>query len=144
MKRLLVVACVCMFVTSHLGCSPSSKPAPISTTAVVKEAVPGRIEITDASVKIDQENVARIQVKYKFVEGAPTKFYQCLFTFPGTEKTALKPLESWEMKPEGIIVTGTEAGEHKLDEFTVQFSEADSPDQGFHPNSELFKGKVSR
>lgn len=142
MRMVLWLSCgFALFSLS--ACKPSvpgnSAPA---TTAVVKEAVPGKIEITAVDTSL-QESAIRFKVQYKFVEGAPTKYYMCTFEFPGTDKKGLKQLDAWEMKPEGVIVAGVDFGAEKLTDFTVRLAEADSPDQGFRDNSNVFSGKLS-
>ena len=140
MKLLFVGALCCMN-----ACRPnanSAAPAANSATAVVKESVPGKIEITGADVTM-LEDSARFKVQYKFVEGSPSKYYMCTFEFPGTDKKGLKPLDAWEMKPEGFIVAGIELGPEKLTEFTVHLAEADSPDQGYRDNSNVYSGKIN-
>ena len=131
---------VCGFAVT--ACKPNGASAPAATTtAVVKDAVPGKIEISAVDLTM-LEDSARFKVHYKFLEGSPSKYYMCTFEFPGTTKKGLKPLDAWEMKPEGVIVAGVELGPEKLTEFTVHLAEADSPDAGYRDNSNVFAGKI--
>lgn len=141
MRTFLTILCaICL--TSMTACKPkdTGSSTPVATAVVVK-SVPGKIEISSADVTM-LEDSARFKVHYKFLEGGPSKYYMCTFEFPGTQKKGLKPLDAWEMKPEGDIVAGVELGEESLTEFTVRLAEADSPDQGYRDNSNIYSGKI--
>jgi len=138
MRALLMLLCASGLV-GITACKPNA-PAAVAKTEV-KESVPGKIEITGVDANVLEDTV-RFKVQYKFLEGAPTKYYMCTFEFPGTTKKGLKPLDAWEMKPEGTIIAGVEVGSEKLTEFTVRLAETDSPDQGYRDNSNVFTGKL--
>ncbi len=73
MRVLLVLLCLSS-VSVATGCKPQpASPSGTVTTAVVKESVPGKIEITSVDANL-LEDVVRFKVHYKFVEGARPGF----------------------------------------------------------------------
>ena len=45
----------------------------------------------------------RFEVAYKFTKGVAGKYYMCELSFPEAKKQRVKPMEWWELKPEGVI-----------------------------------------
>lgn len=123
-----------------LGCGKKAEPPKAAQSTEVTHE-PGVIEIRKVDVAVSDEQVATFRIHYKFTSGKPNKFYMCNLVFPGNEKKGMKPLDAWEMKPEGNVLTRLEIDD-SINEFTIQFSEADSPDKGYTANSNTFAGKV--
>jgi hypothetical protein len=122
----------------------SVSPAPqavVQTTEIVP-AGPGQIELTDPKVTLEPPNLVRFQVQYKFTQGGPSKHYRCEISFPGTANQGVKQMESWELKPEGIIRDGIVLQTPPVEKFEIRVWEADSPQDGFHLISNVASGKV--
>ena len=62
--------------------------------------------------------------------------------FPGTSIAGQKPMDSWEVKPEGTIKTGLPVADIEAMSYEVTFSEADSPDRGYTIISNKFAGVI--
>ncbi|HUQ71066.1 MAG TPA: hypothetical protein VM165_16185 [Planctomycetaceae bacterium] len=132
------------------GCTPSppvpgpaETPAPAATTStVIENAEPGVVELTSATAKYAADNIVRFEIAYKFTSGSPVKFYQCDIQFPGTTNRGFKPMEAWEVKPEGVIKTGIEVADDAVKDFSITFAEADSPDRGYKVISNTLTGEI--
>ncbi len=136
-----VKVCVVVAISTLFGCGVSTTPStPVMST--ITDSEPGIIEIGKVDVKVNDENLAEFKIHYKFTSGRPAKYYMCNILFPGSERRGLKPIEKWEMKPEGIIIAKIDLGADNLDAFTIQLEEADSPDKGYTANSNLYEGKL--
>ena len=144
-------ALVAILLAAPVGCENKSPQPPARPAAPPAATVPdasseprerGAVELVDAKATLDELNVANFEIQYRFTAGAPTKFYLCNIAFPGTEQWGVKPLESYEMSPQGVIRTGIEVGKQPVREFEITLSEADSPDQGYHLISNTLRGRV--
>ncbi|MDZ4683546.1 MAG: hypothetical protein SH850_00560 [Planctomycetaceae bacterium] len=132
------------------GCTPSptapvpaETPAPAATTStVIETAEPGVVELTNATAKYGDDNIVRFEIAYKFTSGAPVKHYQCDILFPGTNNRGIKPMDAWEVKPEGVIKTGIEVADDTVRDFSITFAEADSPDRGYKVISNTLTGVI--
>jgi hypothetical protein len=127
-----------------LGCArPAAAPgvATVATTRAVS-AEPGRIELSDPKVTFEQPNLVRFEVRYRFTQGKPDKYYLCEVSFPGTTNRAAKTMESWELKPEGVIKDGIVLATPPVTTFEIRVSEADSPQDGYKPISNVLSGPV--
>lgn len=117
--------------------TPADPAAPSDTTE------PGVVHLKTATATKDAEQIVRFQVDYEFTSGAPVKTYLCTVNFPDTEHTGLKPLEAFELQPQGSFTMGIEVGETDVDAFEITFSEADSPDRGYTVISNTLTGQLS-
>jgi hypothetical protein len=120
--NLLAIA-GCSQQESH---SARSAGPTITKTTDAGPIAPGGVELKSASAARDENNVIRFEVSYLFTSGSPVKTYLCNVTFPGSDQVGIRPLESFELKPEGTFKMGIEVGENKVDAFELTFSEADS------------------
>ena len=116
-----------------------SKPAIKSTVA---DPTPGVVEITDVKARRLADNIVSFEVAYKFTSGSPIKNYMLKLGFPGTSVGGHKPMDAWEVKPEGTIKTGLPVPDPDASAFEVTFSEADSPDRGYTVISNKFTGVI--
>jgi hypothetical protein len=132
------------FAVLVLGCGqPAAEPA--ATTVVTAEPVPaepGQIELSDPKVTLTGPDMVQFEVRYRFTKGKPVKHYLCEITFPGTPNAGTKPIEGWELKPEGVIKDGIMLTKPPVTTFEIRVSEADSPDQGYKPISNVVSGPV--
>ena len=87
-------------------------------------------------------NPVRFEVNYRFTKGKPDKYYMCEVTFPGTKNHGAKPMESWELKPEGSSRTGSCCPSLPVETFEIRVSEADSPQNGYKLISNVVSGPV--
>jgi hypothetical protein len=136
-------------VLAIAGCSPQESSSARSAGPVITKTTdagpiaPGVVELKSASATRDENNVIRFEVSYLFTSGSPVKTYLCNVTFPGSDQVGIRPLESFELKPEGTFKMGIEVGENKVDAFELTFSEADSPDRGYTVISNTLVGQVA-
>lgn len=130
---LLVVGC---------GQRASTPGTAVVQTARPVSAEPGEIELSDPKVTFEEPNLVRFEVRYRFTKGKPEKHYMCEVTFPGTTNVGAKPMESWELKPEGVIKDGIILTKPPVQTFEIRVSEADSPMDGFKLISNVLSGPV--
>jgi hypothetical protein len=137
---LLLIPLVVLFA----GCSPqAAAPGPAPGPAVQPGPTePGQIELSDPKVTFEEPNLVRFEVRYKFTKGRPEKYYMCEVTFPGTANVGAKSMESWELKPEGIIKDGIVLTKPPVETFEIRVSEADSPQDGYKLISNVASGPV--
>lgn len=143
----------CIAASCDRGSAPQkevqSKPTapaetPAATTAVVttEPAPAGVVELISATGRLNDDNIVRFEVNYRFTSGSPTKHYMCEFTFPDTNNRGFKPLDAWEVKPEGVIKTGIQVSDASVKKYSITFSEADSPQQGYKVISNTLTGEI--
>ena len=139
-RGLLLVPFALLFT----GCGPQAAapgtPAVQTTRPVSTE--PGEIELSDPKVTFVQPNLVRFEVSYRFTKGKPDKYYLCEILFPGTPNHGAKPMESWELKPEGVIEDGIVLSKPPAQTFEIRVSEADSPQNGYKTISNVVSGPV--
>lgn len=145
MSQRTMLACLAVFVVSW-GCTQSSNKPPAAgaavTRTVVEEVPPGVVELTSATAKLGDDSVVRFEIAYRFTSGLPVKNYLCEINFPGTTNRGMKPMDAWEVKPEGVIKTGIQVADHLVNEFSITFAEADSPDRGYKVISNTLTGAI--
>jgi hypothetical protein len=126
------------------GCGSKAKPGATAPTitATATKAEPGVVELSSPKVTRGENNRINFEISYKFTSGAPVKIYQLEMSFPGTNERGFKQMESWELKPEGVIKTAVEVGDPTVSKFRIVLSEADSPDRGFTRNSNELTGEL--
>ena len=103
---------------------------------------PGEIELSDPKVRLAEANTVRFEVSYRFTRGKPDKYYLCEISFPGTQNHGAKPMESWELKSEGVIKDGIVLHKPPVHTFEIRVSEADSPQNGYKKISNVVSGPV--
>jgi hypothetical protein len=128
------------------GCrrqAPAPGPAPAAVQIIPPVAAePGEIELADPKVTLAEPNIVRFQVRYRFTKGKPEKYYLCEISFPGTTNHGAKPMESWELKSEGVIKDGIVLSKPPVETFEIRVSEADSPQNGYKTISNVVRGTV--
>lgn len=126
------------------GCArraPESVATEVQTTEPVSTE-PGEIELFDPKVSLAMGNRVQFEVGYRFKKGKPSKYYMCEVSFPGTKNHASKPMESWELKPEGVIKDGIVLFQPPVEKFEIRMFEADSPQNGYKKISNVVSGPV--
>ena len=118
---------------------PTEKPA---ITATIADPTPGVVEITSAKAQRMGDNIVAFEITYKFTSGSPIKNYMLNLGFPGTTTAGHKPMDSWEVKPEGTIKTGMPVADPEAKAYEITFAEADSPDRGYRVISNKFTGEI--
>lgn len=137
---------LCLVAAGLTGCG-GSQPAGAVTekpviTAQVVDPVPGEVELTTAKAAWQPGDIVQFDIAYKFTKGSPSKHYMVNFAFPGSEAIGQRPMEAWETKPEGMIITGLPMSDHGVEKFAITFSEADSPDRGYTVISNTLTGTI--
>jgi hypothetical protein len=111
-------------------------------TAQPVSTEPGEIALSDPKVTLAAPDTVRFEVRYRFTKGKPDKYYLCEISFPGTANHGAKPMESWELKSEGVIKDGIVLSKPPVQTFEVRVSEADSPQDGYKQISNVVSGPV--
>jgi hypothetical protein len=104
--------------------------------------VPGRIELFDPKVTLVEPNLVQFEVKYRFTQGRPDKYYSFDVFFPGTNNHGVKTIDSWELKPEGVIRDGIELRHPGAKTFEIYMSETTSPQLGYKKFSNVLTGEI--
>jgi hypothetical protein len=139
-SALLWASCGVLF----LGCGSQANPAPDTDvqTAKIVSTEPGEIELFDPRVTFAEPNLVRFEVRYRFTKGKPDRYYMCDVSFPGTKNHGAKPMDSWELKSEGVIKDGIVLSMPPVETFEIRMSEAVSPDKGYKKISNVVSGPV--
>jgi hypothetical protein len=116
-------------------------PAPVPA-ARRAPPVPGEIQLSDPKVTLLEPTLVQFEVKYRFTKGQPDKYYLCDISFPGTPNHGVKPMDSWELKAEGVIRDKVALAKPPVTSFEIQMSEAWSPQDGFKKISNVVSGPV--
>lgn len=146
-NRCGLVLVTTVLTTSLSGCD-SSPTESISVknsqeiTPQVVDTSPGVVELISAKAQRQPDKIIRFEVAYKFTSGSPVKNYMLNLGFPGTTVAGNKPMDAWEVKPEGVIKTGMPVGDADAKTFELTFSEADSPDRGYKIISNTLTGDI--
>jgi hypothetical protein len=142
---LLNLALYWVAVCGLAGChAETSKPKIVTPaiTATIVDPTPGAVEIMSAKAQWKGENIVAFEIAYRFTSGSPNKNYMLNLGFPGTSIAGHKPMDSWEVKPEGTIKTGMPVADPEAKAYEVTFAEADSPDRGYTVISNKFTGEI--
>lgn len=125
------------------GCGrPASAPPTVARAVAPESSGPGEIELSDPKVTFEEPDRVRFEVRYKFTQGKPEKYYLCEISFPDTKAVRAKPMESWEMKSEGVIKDSMVMPKPPPKTFEIRVSEADSPQDGYKKISNIASGSV--
>ncbi len=147
-QTVLLNSVSCWIVIGSLvGCNteiakPKSVASARNITVTLADPTPGVVEITSVKAQRRPENIVYFEVGYKFTSGSPVKNYMLNLGFPGTSIAGHKPMDAWEVKPEGIIKTGMPVPDPSAKDYEVTFAEADSPDRGYTTISNKFAGEI--
>jgi hypothetical protein len=133
-----------LFAGLFMGCGQRALPPnPVVVHATqTGPSDPGQIELSDPKMTLQEPDRAQFEVKYRFTKGKPEKYYLCEISFPGTSNHGAKPMESWELKPEGVIRDGIVLHKLPVQTFEICVSEADSPQNGYKKISNVVRGQV--
>jgi|SRR5262245_3407346 len=125
------------------ACGDAPAPGPAAQATVPSgPSEPGEIELSDPVVTMVDAKRVRFEVKYRFTKGRPSKYYLCEIAFPGTANHGAKPMETFEMKPEGVIADRVTLSKPPVQTFEIRVSEADSPQDGYKLISNVVSGAV--
>jgi hypothetical protein len=105
-------------------------------------AGPAEVELSDPVVSFVEPNRVKFEVRYRFIQGRPSKYYLCEISFPGTANHGAKPMDRWEFKPEGVIRDRVALSQPPVQTFEIRLSEADSPQDGYKLISNVVRGPV--
>ena len=111
------------------GCGhPGTSSAPPSH-ARHASTTPSEVELSDPTVTLLEPTLVQVEVRYRFTKGQPDKYYACEVSFPGTPNHGVKMMESWELKPEGVIRDKFQLRQPGAKSFEIYLSETPSPQQ---------------
>lgn len=143
MVRLLFCG-VAWIAVSITGCSEGKSDFGDveSSATVMRPYERAEVELGEPTATFQAPDIIRVEIPYKFVVGAPVAHYGCEVKFLDPDFTGLKYLQAWELKNEGVIRDGFVIGAEPKGAFEVVFTEAESPDQGYHPISKVVTGQL--
>jgi len=124
------------------ACSPHPAAPAVTVQAKPVSTEPGEIELSEPKATLAPMNRVRIEVRYRFTKGRPDKYYLWEIAFPGTTNHAARPMDSWELKPEGVFQDTVQLNKPPVETFEIRFSEAESPQNGYKMISNVAAGKV--
>ena len=87
------------------------------------------MELSDPTVTLLEPTLVQVEVRYRFTKGQPDKYYACEVSFPGTPNHGVKMMESWELKPEGVIRDKFQLRQPGAKSFEIYLAETPSPQQ---------------
>jgi hypothetical protein len=126
------------------GCG--QKPAAPATIVVHNSEEesdgPNEIELSDPKVTLLEPTIVGFEVKYRFTQGRPNKYYRCDISFPDTPNHGVKQMDTWEMKTEGVIKDAIVLSKPPVRSFEIYVSEAVIPQDGFKKISNVVSGTV--
>jgi hypothetical protein len=129
-----------LFAACGPRASDQGSPQVLDVQTVSTE--PGEIELFEPKVTLTAPNLIQFEVGYRFTKGKPDKYYLCEIAFPGTTNHGAKPMERWELKPQGVIKDGIILSKPPVQTFEIRMSEAVSPQNGYKKNSNVVMGPV--
>ena len=143
MARLLLcgAAWLTFFISGCTGGKPDGGDVEPSA-AVLRPYVPAEVELGEPTAYFQAPDIVRVEIPYKFVAGTPVAHYGCEVKFLDSDFKGQKYLQAWELKNEGVIRDGFVIGNEPKGAFEVTFTEAESPDKGYHPISKVATGQV--
>lgn len=128
------------------GCS-DTRPSRVNIPTVAVDDggglyEPCEVALSEGKVTIPEPGVAQFVVKYKFNKAKPARFYSCDISFPGSQARAVKRMEAWQLRDEGIIVDRLAVPKEGVGNFEIVFMEAPSGMAAYKPVSNVLKGMV--
>ncbi|OWK45150.1 hypothetical protein [Fimbriiglobus ruber] len=124
------------------GCQPKGGDVPVPTVVAPVSSDPGEIELSEPKVTLVEPKLVQFEIHYKFTKGQPDKFYSCDLSFPGTSNVGVRRMESWELKPEGVIRDRIVLSKEGAKMFEIVVSESPSPREHYKKISNVAKGSV--
>jgi hypothetical protein len=105
-------------------------------------ATPSAVQLTDAKVVLLEPTVVHFEVRYRFTQGQPDKYYACDIAFPGTANHGVRLLEGWELKAEGLIQDNVQLSQPDVKTFEISMSESSSPRETYRKISNVVRGSI--
>lgn len=129
--RRLCTPCLAFFplVVLASGCGQRGAPSAPPSLARHASQTPSEVELSDPKVTLLEPKLVQVEVRYRFTKGEPDKYYSCEVSFPGTPSHGVKMMESWELKPEGVIRDKFQLQQPGAKSFEIYMSETPSPQQ---------------
>src|SRR5262245_65599291 len=84
------------------ACGDAPAPGPTAQATVPSgPSEPGEIELSDPVVSLGDAERVRFEVRYRFTNGRPSKYYLCEIGLPGTANHGSKPMEPLGVQRDG-------------------------------------------
>lgn len=100
------------------------------------------IELSDAKMAFRDPSIVTLEVKYRFTKGRPQKEYQVEIAFPGTSNAGIKPMQSHELRKEGVIKDAFRLSQPGAKSFEIVITEAPTPRDQFKKISNVATGVI--
>ncbi|MGL4555721.1 MAG: hypothetical protein ACRC33_31525 [Gemmataceae bacterium] len=127
-------------------CAAGCRPAPPPPGAAPRErpatTQPSEVELRDPKLTRVAPDRIRFEVSYRFTRGEAGKYYMCELSFPDAKAARFKPMEWWELKPEGVIRDENITGEPLGKRVEFRLTEAESQQDGYKKISNVATGDV--
>jgi hypothetical protein len=114
-------------------------PAPVARHA---SGTPSEVQLSDPDVTLLEPTLVQFEVKYRFTQGRPDKYYSCEVSFPGTPNHGVRMMEGWELKTEGVIRDKIMLSQPGAKSFAIHLSESPSPRERYKKISNVVSGQV--
>jgi hypothetical protein len=124
------------------ACGPRLAAPAVTVQANPTSTEPGEIELFEPKATLAPMNRVRVEVRYRFTKGRPDKYYLWEISFPGTTNHGAAPMDSWQLKPEGVFLDIVQLNKLPVEKFEIRLSEAESPQNGYKIISNVASGKV--
>lgn len=124
------------------ACGPRTAAPAVTAQEKPTSTEPGEMELFEPKATFAPMNRVRIEVRYRFTKGRPDKYYLWEISFPGTTNHGARPMDSWELKPEGVFRDVVQLTNAPVEKFEIRCSEAESPHNGYKIISNVGIGKV--
>lgn len=130
----------------YSGCTPkpgvpprlqSQAPAPPPA-----DPTPSVVLLSDPKVTRVEADMVRFEVNYRFTQGKPVNWYTCTISFPGTANHAVKSMQGWELKAEGVLVDKVQLFKPGATTFVMHLEEAPTQRGPFHKISNEATGTI--
>jgi hypothetical protein len=129
-----------------VGCGPKAgSPGPVAVVTPAAEEGPkvaAKIELYDAKVTRLEPTYVQLEVKYRFTEGRPDTAYTCILSLPDVSEQGFKLMESFALKPEGVLRDKFRLSKPAGKSFEIHMGESASSSHPYLQRSNVVKGAI--
>jgi hypothetical protein len=98
--------------------------------------------LSDLKVTVIEPTLVQFEVKYRFTRGQPERYYSCDISFPGTANHSVRPMDAWELKPQGVIRDRAQLSEPGAKSVAIYMAESASPREAYKKISNVISGPI--